>query len=227
MPQVSQRTHEDRHRALVSRLSSQVKPAHRLWSVEVRLGLWIISEVVVLAWAATHTGNDFLDKLKQPAYASEVIFFVAAAGISSLLALRSAIPGRSVKAIEATIAVILVITGTAFVAADEPVNTGNPMNEFVRVGLRCAYETWLFAAPPLLVLWWMVKRGAPMNGRLSGLLVGAGALFFSFAIMRVACPIDEPVHILVWHLLPALALISLSTVAGGVWLQFRRRFRRS
>ena len=65
-----------------------------------------------------------------------------------------------------------------------------------------------------------------MSGRLSGLFVGAGALSFSFAIMRVACPIDEPLHLLAWHLLPALALIGLSTLAGGIWLRFRWNVRR-
>jgi hypothetical protein len=226
MPEASQITHDERHRVLVRRLATKVKPTRRLWPVEVRLGLWIILEVGVLAWVATHTDNDFVRKLKQPAYASEVIFFAAASVISAALALRSAIPGRPLRAIEATLAVMLVVTGTAFVTAAEPMNTSNPLSEFVRTGLRCSYETWLFAAPALLVLWWMVHRGASMSGRLSGLLVGAGALFFSLAIMRVRCPIDEPLHILVWHVLPALVLIALSTLAGGVWLRFHPLARR-
>jgi hypothetical protein len=105
-------------------------------------------------------------------------------------------------------------------------NTTNPLGDFVRAGLPCARGTWMLAALPLVVLWWMVRRGASMRGGLSGLLVGAGALFFSFAMMRVACPIDEPLHVLTWHLLPALALMALSTLAGSVWLRFRRGARR-
>jgi hypothetical protein len=35
--------------------------------------------------------------------------------------------------------------------------------------------------------------------------------------MRVACPIDQPLNVLTCHLLPALALIALSTLAGGTW----------
>ena len=38
--------------------------------------------------------------------------------------------------------------------------------------------------------------------------------------------IDERLHVFTWHLLPALALIALSTLAGGTWLRFRRRTRR-
>ncbi len=224
MLEAVQITHEDHHRALVRRLATEVKPTRRLWSVGVRLGIWILLEVGVLAWVVTHTDNDFIQKLRQPVYTIEILFFAAAAIISATLALRSAVPGRALRASEATLAAVLLLTGAALVAAG-PMNTTNPLGDFVRAGLPCARETWMLAAAPLLLLWWMVRRGASMRGGLSGLLVGAGALFFSFAMMRIACPIDEPLHVLTWHLLPALALIALSTLAGGVWLRFRRRAR--
>ncbi len=224
MLEAVQITHEDHHRALVRRLATEVKPTRRLWSVGVRLGIWILLEVGVLAWVVTHTDNDFIQKLRQPVYTIEILFFAAAAIISTTLALRSAVPGRALRASEATLAAVLLLTGAALVAAG-PMNTTNPLGDFVRAGLPCARETWMLAAAPLLLLWWMVRRGASMRGGLSGLLVGAGALFFSFAMMRIACPIDEPLHVLTWHLLPALALIALSTLAGGVWLRFRRRAR--
>src|SRR6266851_3589159 len=111
MAEVSQRTHEDRHRALVTRLATQVKPARRLWSVGARLCVWMFLGVGVLAWAGTHTTNRFIAKLSQPAYAFEVIFFAAAAIISAMLALRSAIPGRTLRTSEALLATGLVIAG--------------------------------------------------------------------------------------------------------------------
>jgi hypothetical protein len=227
MPEAVQITHEDHHRALVRRLATEVKPTRRLWSVGVRLGIWILLEVGVLAWVVTHTDNDFIQKLRQPVYALEILFFAAAAIISATLALRSAIPGRNLRASEGMLAAVLVLAGATLVAAAEPMNTTNPLGDFVRAGLPCARSTWMFGALPLLLLWWMVRRGASMRGGLSGFLVGAGALFFSFAMMRIACPIDEPLHVLTWHLLPALALIALSTLAGGTWLRLRRRARRA
>ena len=115
MTDVSQMTHDEHHRALVRRLAAEVKPTRRLWSVEVRLGLWIALEVGVLAWVATHTSNDFMHKLNQPVYAIEILFFAAAAVISAALALRSAIPGRALRASEATLAVVLVLAGTLLV----------------------------------------------------------------------------------------------------------------
>ena len=111
MPEAVQITHEDHHRALVRRLAPDVKPTRRLWSVGVRLGIWILLEVGVLAWVVTHTGNDFIEKLRQPVYAIEIISFAAAAIISATLALRSAVPGRALRASEATLAAVLVLLG--------------------------------------------------------------------------------------------------------------------
>src|SRR5271169_1916415 len=150
MPEALQITHEDRHRALVRRLATEVKPRRRLWSVGVRLGLWILLEVGILAWVMTHTDNHFIQKLRQPVYAIEILFFAAAAIISATLALRSAIPGRALRASEGTLAAVLVLAGAALVAIAEPMNTTNPLGDFARAGLECAGATWTLAAPPLL-----------------------------------------------------------------------------
>jgi hypothetical protein len=226
MAEATRVTLEDRHRALVRRFAADLKPTRRLWPVGVRVGAWLALEVAVLAWVVTHTSNRFMEKLTQPIYAIEIVFFVGAATLLALLALRSAIPGRTLRAGEVALAVSLLAAGTVLLMLAEPVSTALGLSEFLRLGLRCAYQTFARAALPWLALWWLVRRGAPMRGGLSGLLVGGGALFFSFAMMRIACPIDESLHLLTWHLLPALALTALSTLAGIAWLDFRPGIRR-
>jgi hypothetical protein len=219
---MSQMTHEDHHRALVRRLASEVRTTRRLWPVGARLGLWILLEIGVLVWVVTHTDNDFVHKLKQPAYAIEVALFAGAAIISAILALRSTIPGRTLRATEVMFGATLVLAGIVLLTVGEPMRTGYPVAEFLHLGMRCAYETVALAATPWLLLWWLVSRGFPTRGMLSGLFVGAGAMLFSFAMMRLTCPIDEPLHLVVWHLLPAFALIALSTWAGAAWPRRRR-----
>jgi hypothetical protein len=214
-------SHEEHHRALVRRLSKEVRPARPLWPVGARLGLWMVLEAGVLAWVMSHTTNHFTAKLTHPVYVIELVFFAGAALISAALALRSAVPGRTLLASEATIAGALVLAGTIVLTIAQPMDTSYTLGDFARSGLRCACETVMLGTLPWLSLWWMVRRGAPMSAWLSGLLVGAGALLFSFAVMRIACPIDEPLHLLTWHLLPALALVALSAVAGATWLRFR------
>ena len=210
---------------LVEALAANVTPVRRLWPVSVRLGLWLLLEAIVLMWVATHTGNDFMRKLGHLDYALEVMFFAAAAMLAAMMALRVAIPGRSAGARQVAVAVVLVLIGTALVVVDEPARTGYPLGEFFRVGIGCAVQTCVLAGLPWLALWWAVKRGAPMRGAAAGASTGAAALLFSFALMRIGCPIDEPLHIVTWHLLPALGMTALSALAGAVWLRFRPRAR--
>ena len=214
-------SHEEHHRALVRRLSSEVTPSHPLWPVSVRLTLWIVMEVSILAWVMSHTTNNFVAKMAHPAYAIQIVFFTTAAIIYAELALKSAIPGRTLSAKEATMATVLVLVGTIILITAQPMATSDPLSDFARNGWRCAIETVKFGTLPWLALGLLIRRGASMSGWVSGLLVGAGALLFSFAVMRIGCPIDEPLHLLTWHLSPALAVIALSTLGGVRWLRFR------
>jgi hypothetical protein len=217
--------HAERHRMLVEALAANVMPVRPLWPVSVRLGLWLLLEAIVLMWVARHTGNDFMRKLGHLDYALEVMFFAAAATLAAMMALRVAIPGRSAGARQVAVAVALVLIGTALVMVGEPARTGYPLGEFFRVGIGCAVQTCVLAGLPWLALWWAVKRGAPMRSAAAGASTGAAALLFSFALMRIGCPIDEPLHIVTWHLLPALGMTALSALAGAVWLRFRPRAR--
>jgi hypothetical protein len=220
LSQAVQISHEERHRALVDRLAGDLKPVRRLWPVGARLTLWLVLEAAVAAPVLSHTPNDFIRKLGTFDYALQVLLFAAAAVVVAVLALRSAIPGRQTRAAAVALAIVMVAAGTALVMM-QPLRTGDSLGEFIRVGRPCAYYTCLFAAAPWVALWWAVKRGAPMGSGWAGLTVGCAALFFSFALMRLRCPIDERLHLVIWHLLPVAVMAALSTLAGVFWLRFR------
>ncbi|MBV8773732.1 MAG: DUF1109 family protein [Deltaproteobacteria bacterium] len=215
--------HEGHHRALVRRLSSEITPSRPLWGVSARLTLCIVVELGILAWVISHAPINFVARLIHPVYTIEIVLFATTAVICAAMALKSAIPGRVLFAKEVVIATVLALAGTVALTVAQPMATSDSLGDFARSGWRCALSTVLFGTLPWLALWWLVGRGASMSGWLSGMLVGAGALFFSFAVMRIACPIDEPMHLLIWHLFPALAVTGLSALAGIKWLRFRVR----
>jgi hypothetical protein len=219
VPQISR---AERHRDLVERLATELKPVRPLWSVRARLGLWLLLEALVFAWVLTHTSNHFWRKLHAPAYSLEVVLFAAAAIFSARLALRAAIPGRRLRQGEIALSAGLMLAGTALLMG-QPMRTVYPLSQFIQVGTRCADHTFMFGVPPGVALWWAVRRGAPMRGSLTGLLIGGAAMLSSFAVMRLGCPIDERLHLITWHLMPVLAVAALSALAGTAWLRFRPR----
>jgi RNA polymerase sigma factor (sigma-70 family) len=226
MPGTPYITHEEHHRALVTQLAGRVRPVQPLWPVGLRLLLWLGLECAVLAWVIVHARSDFSLKLVQVRYILEFVSFGAAAVLAAWMALESAIPGRLLRPAEALLCGVLPLTGTALIMFAQPPNVNYQLGQFVKVGVPCALLTCALAILPWMFLCYAVRRGAPLRGAISGLWAGAGALLFAFAMMRLLCPIDEPLHVIAWHLLPALAAIALSVVAGSRWLSFRFRLLR-
>jgi hypothetical protein len=219
----SQLDHETRHRALVERLASELRPVRRLWPVNFRLAIWIALEAAVLLFVIRHTQRtDLAHQIHNPWFLLGVGGFAAAGALGGALALRSAIPGREPRRTEFVLLIALTAASVPLLL-HEPIDLGMPIGTFIRQGVPCVFGTLMLAALPLLGLFWAVRRGAPLAGGIGGALAGAGAFLFSFSFMRVNCPIDEGLHLFMWHFLPALIGVALS--AGAGYLLFRKRSR--
>ena len=218
-----QSDHEVRHNALVEHLVAELRPVRRLWPVRVRLAIWIAIEAGVLMWVIRNTQRtDLAHQFRNPWYLLGVGGFALAGAIGAAFALRSAIPGREARRRELGLLVVLTVA-SALLLLHQPISLIMPIGTFIHEGLPCAFGIAMFASLPLLVLFWAVRRGAPLAGGAAGALAGGAAFLFSFALMRVNCPIDEGLHLFMWHFLPALIGVALS--AGAGFLLFRKRFR--
>ena len=219
-----QASHESLHRALVERMAAELRPVRRLWPVPVRLALWIALEGAVLLLLILHGARtDLGEQLRNPWFVLCVSGFGVTGAVSAAFALRAAIPGSDPGAKPLMLLVCLVLA-SAVPLLLVPVDASQPLGSFVERGMPCLVGIAMFAAVPWLALLWAVKRAAPMRRGLEGALIGAGAFLFSFALLRLSCPIEEEMHLLVWHLLPALAGIGLSAWIGVALL--KRPFRR-
>jgi hypothetical protein len=193
--------------------------------VNVRLAIWIALEAAVMLYVMRHSGRtDLAQQLRNPWYLLGVGGFAVAGALGGALALRSAIPGREPRRTEFVLLIALT-AASVLVLLHEPIDLGMPIGTFIRQGVPCISGTVMLAGLPLLALFWAVRRGAPLAGGIGGALAGAGAFLFSFAFMRVNCPIDEGLHLFMWHFLPALIGVALS--AGAGYLLFRKRGRAS
>jgi hypothetical protein len=220
----SQKDHEALHQALVERMVAELRPIRRLWPVSVRLLLWIALELGILLLLVRHGYRpDLAEQLRNPWHLLGFGGFAACGVIAAGFALRTAIPGREIRATE--MAALLLLTGAlcALLLFAEPINANVSLRTFIDTGLPCALGIAICGSLPWLALLWAVRRGAPLAAVASGVLTGAAALLFSCALMRVYCPIDERLHLLVWHFVPAVAGIVLSAFAGFVLMRSRIR----
>ncbi len=210
--------HDQHHRALVDHLAAKLKPVRVLWPVRRRLMLWLALELAILTQTLIATWNRSMARLDNPGYILQIGFFAIAALIVAAMVLRAAIPGRESKPWQGALAVVLAVSGTAMLFF-VPMRTNLSLSEFAEIGRGCAWATCAKAAIPWIALWWAVKRGAPGNRRAAGAMVGAAAMLFSFAIMRLDCGLDEPLHLVTWHLGPVIIVTIISAGAGALWLR--------
>jgi len=210
------------HRELVDRMVLQLTPVRRLWPPATRLACWILLEVGVLLALIYHFHRpDIAQKLRDPWYMLGLASFAGSGTLAASLALRWAVPGEETGTLELLLLTILVTAGTLLLLHD-PADPHVQLAKFIGSGLFCVKWMSIYAAVPWIALLWAARRGAPTARRAEGALIGAAAFMFTFALMRIDCPSDERLHLLTWHLMPALIAVALSAGLGAVLLRRRR-----
>jgi hypothetical protein len=227
MTKSSQPDHETLHHALVDHIVADLRPVRRIWPLSVRLALWIALELVVLLLIVGYARRtDLAQQVRDPWYLVGVGSFALTGVIGASFALRSAVPGSEPRAMEIGFLLVLAVA-SAFLLLHEPFNASLSVGKFIAAGLPCAMGIMMFAALPWFALLWAVKRAAPLSPGLDGALIGAAAFLCSFALKRVNCPINEGLHLFMWHFLPAVGGIALSAFVGTVFLKRRSRTTRA
>jgi hypothetical protein len=206
------------HERLVARLVADARPVRPLWSPRTRLALWLLLQVLT-AGVAVEFGlrQDLGDHLRQPLFLLDVGALVAAGAMAAALALRGAVPGMASGRSALTLPMVLV-GGAVLLVSLEPVSTVRSAWSFVASGAQCVLCILGFSALPWTALFLAVRRGAPLDGPVTGAYVGGAAFLFAAAAVRIACPIDEQLHVLTWHMTPVAIGAALSAVAGARWL---------
>lgn len=201
------------HDSIVERLVADAKPVRRLWPPRRRFLVWLgmpLALLVALAWLGLRP--DLAQRLASPLYVLELLAVLAAALGAAALGLRSAVPGRTPTRGE-IVALVLLLAVAAILVWRQPLNLEVAVSQFA-LGRACAARTLALAVAPFLLLVVAIRRGLPLQGSTSAALAGAGALGAAFVLMRLFCPMDELLHLAVWHALPVIAGVGLAAVLG-------------
>ena len=205
--------------ALADRAIGKFEPAGKIWPPGIRLALWLGLELAIFVLVAlVDRRPDLAAQLGNPRYLFQLGTFIVAGTVAAGLALRTAIPGR-----EATRGELILLSFAAPIVISAILSTPVRLNvsiwQFLRAGTWCLGCTVALGALPWAILFWTVRRGAPFMVETEGALIGAAAFSFAFAASRLGCPIDDAMHILVWHATPVAAGTLLSISAGIAWLR--------
>jgi len=205
------------HERLVAQLLADARPVRPLWSPHTRLAVWLVLQALTLGFAVEFgLRQDLGAHLRQPLFLLEVGALIAAGATAAAVALRAAVPGTGGRW-AVTLSVLLVAAAVALVSL-EPATAIRSVRGFVASGAQCLACILAFSALPWIALFLALRRGAPLDAPLAGAYAGAAAFLFAAAAVRIACPIDEGLHLLTWHTLPIAMGAALSGIAGARWL---------
>mgnify|MGYP001178123424 FL=1 len=213
----------EHHVAVVDHLVQHSHPVRRIWSVGIRLTVFLLfggATGALVAWMWPRP--DLIAKLHEPSFTIGLLALALATGCAALLALRSAVPGRGPSHLESALALLLVGAAAFSIGIRFPLGTDATAGRLLDAGWPCALRTLAFAVPPWSVLLIAIRRGAPVHVTSAGAYAGAAALLLATTALRAACRDDDPSHWLIWHFAVVITGTALATALATTWL---RRWR--
>jgi hypothetical protein len=213
--------------ALIERLVADGRPVRRLWPPSRRLAVWVaLGAVVSLASAASGLRPDLRARLADTGFLLEVLSLFGAAVLLAGYSLTAAVPGRgpSRRQFIFTMGLAAVVW---LIPVRYPMEQNLPLGTFIEMAAACERRTVMLACLPLAALAVALWRGAPVAGACAGSLAGAAAFLLASGNMRLVCPSDSRLHLLIGHSLPAVVGIGVAAIAGALWLRCWRSLRQA
>lgn len=182
---------------------------------------WLIASlgyvVLVTHWFGPIRPGALDQLLSGPRFALEMVLGLGALVVAALAAFRSAVPGALTSRFAYTAAGLVVLWIAAYL-----VGLAAPALEPSMLGKRahCFLETFVYALPPAALGCYLCWKYYPLDTSRMALRCGLAAGLIPALYMQIACMYD-PAHILVFHILPGLA-VALAALACCRMLPMRR-----
>lgn len=213
---------------LIQDLASAVEPVRRLRPVAVRALGWCVLSLGSLAAVAFIMGvrRDLGDAVDSADFFFEAALLIVTALSAAAGALTISVPGAERRAlvrwapVMAGVACVLWAAGELAMASVTGAPTGR-----VTFAWHCVYKTASVAAVPGIALFVMVRQAAPLRAGWAGLLALLATAAVGVLGANVICPVDRPVHMLLWHVAPLMLFAALGA-ALGTWLLRWKPLRR-
>lgn len=203
---------------LINQLGEQAKPVKPLRSPLMRAMLWLFMLGICMLIGIVIVGlrPDFYDMMMHPVFILEMVSLLIAGIFAIIATFQLSIPCEKVyPSTWALLGVSSLLLFTRMVicfiyATPE----GIAAYASSLIGMPVIGKSLVISALPAGVLFWLIKKGAPVRIGLTA--IAALLALASFAAMgcRSICPMNDPAYIFIWHGLPLMILIIIGLLVG-------------
>jgi hypothetical protein len=197
---------------LIADLAERATPVRPLPPPSMRAFGWLVLAAICAAAGVTAFGAraDVLVRLTQPDYLSSAVLALSTSVAAVVICLVLAIPGAErTPLLRATaLAIFAVWAGTTVwrVVAE---GRGLPVVTDPHWPV-CFGRVVLVALLPAAALFAMVRRGTPLRPGWTAAMAALAAASAGALAVHVACPLDDPGHVFLGHVVPVIAMAAVA-----------------
>jgi hypothetical protein len=209
---------------LVEQLAAGVTPVRRLLDPTQRAALWTAAAAVCVLIGVLHFGvrRDLATIWYTAGFLLRVGLLVATMWLAVVTSFRLAVPGRDTGAWSrwwpiVGLGALMAVAAAELVAGALFGHAGSPLR-----GWSCMRKVAFVGAVPAAMAVAMIHRAAALEPRWTALLGVLAAGAAGGLTSELACPINAPVHIFLWHVLPVAVSAGVGAIAGSLLLDLLR-----
>ncbi|MDP3717414.1 MAG: NrsF family protein [Acidobacteriota bacterium] len=201
---------------VIDALVRDLEPVSPLPLPSVRLRRWLMASVAVGAASVAVLGRrgDLATSVFAQPFQAHVALLVLAAVSSAAAALALAIPGEPVDRWRRAAPAIALGAWLAWLAGELMPLAAAGGAAWPEAGWGCVAKAFAIGATPGLLLAIMVGRSAPGDVRATVTFAALAAAAVGALGVELTCPLDGPMHLLLWHAGPVMAVVLSAAVFG-------------
>jgi hypothetical protein len=202
---------------LIVELARSAAPVAPLTSPSSRFVRWaaamaLVAGAGVLLWGPR---ADIADALGRPVYQARLVATLLTALLAAAAAFVLSVPGAERSRVQR---MLPFVAGGAWVALLSAllIAGGNSAARVLAfpVNWPCSYKIFGFGLIPGIALVTLLRRAAPLQPVWSTFLAALASTALGAAATQFICPVDDPAHQLVGHVLPVIVFAVVGTIVG-------------
>jgi hypothetical protein len=186
----------------IDRLVHQLKPVRRrtaLGDAPILAPLAVLELALFLGVGMMRP--DMPMAMEQPSFWWKLASLGLIAGVSGTVAIVSLDPVRSPRpGLRWTMALVALCLASGWVLDASQDGFAALISRLDwRNGVQCLYKMVALSMPAVLALGWLMRRGATIDGSGTALAAGLAAAGWGAFVFVFACPVDDPLYVVVWY----------------------------
>jgi len=204
---------------LIEKLSQANRPIDQLSPPFVRFARWLIVAFLCVGVGVSLFGvrTDIEEVVLQFGFTFQVFCSLGLALLSALSAFILSVPDREKNWVSilplATLVLWLLSISQSFYVV-----------EFVKggIGLSCVRDIFVLSLVPAVFLFMMLRRAAPLQKDRVGIFAGLSVAALGAVGTQFICHNDDPLHVIMWHYFPVVAIGFLGFWLGKILLNWEK-----